>query len=567
MPRLLQRALSVSAAAMLALTPLAGAPVFIPSGAVHVAQAQTAIPATAELQIHKFITTTLGDAGDGTEEDVSDFGQAAGGVKFNVYPVLNEGGERIDLTNTAEWADAEAVTLDDMFAAGAPKTANNVNDARVGAATEVTTSADGTATAANLAAGLYLVVEQPNQTVTVDGQTLQLVPSVPFLVSVPMTNPAGDGWLDTVHVYPKNQSFDAEAAVTKTLSDPLTTEEGVNVTGSSLGEDVRYTVTATVPELPAGASLPGLVVSDKLDGSLGRPENVVVTVTSPSGEVTAVDEIGKVDGESEPVDPTDNRYTAMSGLFEVIRHQVGGQWVLAVRAIGGGGGFELVSGTTVSVQFDTEVETAPTAPITNYGYVLPGNELVPEGWDPASEVGAAYLGGARSAPVTMMFGNVTINKTGQNGENTEGIEATFELHRCEEGAQVTTDPIRVGGATNWTTTDAAGNSATINGIHLGNVVDGTYSDIWSDQGTQFCLVETAVEDGWSLLPEPYLVELAATAETQNVPAATADITNYRSNFGLTLPLTGGIGIWLLIIGGALAMMLGIWWNVRSRRQA
>lgn len=62
-----------------------------------------------------------------------------------------------------------------------------------------TTGADGIAKFEALPAGRYLVVE------TGVPHGVNNYYSPPFLVDVPMTNPAGDGWLDEVHVYAKNQ--------------------------------------------------------------------------------------------------------------------------------------------------------------------------------------------------------------------------------------------------------------------------------------------------------------------------------------------------------------------------
>ncbi|WP_320074127.1 pilin N-terminal domain-containing protein [Eubacterium callanderi] len=65
----------------------------------------------------------------------------------------------------------------------------------------VNTGADGSVTIQgndNLPMGVYRIEEQENPAVS--------KMAVPFLVSVPLTNPAGDGWVYNVHVFPKNQT-------------------------------------------------------------------------------------------------------------------------------------------------------------------------------------------------------------------------------------------------------------------------------------------------------------------------------------------------------------------------
>jgi|GEM_PF-2383236 len=73
--------------------------------------------------------------------------------------------------------------------------------------------------------GFYLVVEQLND------QVASI--SFPFIVAVPMTNAEGDGWIQNVHVYPKN----GDLSITKTID-----RNAVHV-----GELVNFTVTVSVP--------------------------------------------------------------------------------------------------------------------------------------------------------------------------------------------------------------------------------------------------------------------------------------------------------------------------------
>lgn len=91
-------------------------------------------------------------------------------------------------------ADAQAVTPD------TDKTSGTI--AAIGDWTTITTATTGdigTATIGDLPLGIYLVQETaaPSQ---ITGQVAD------FLVSIPMTNADGTGWLYDVHVYPKNSS-------------------------------------------------------------------------------------------------------------------------------------------------------------------------------------------------------------------------------------------------------------------------------------------------------------------------------------------------------------------------
>jgi LPXTG-motif cell wall-anchored protein len=67
----------------------------------------------------------------------------------------------------------------------------------------------GIARANGLDRGFYLVIEKPD--------TRVISPIDPFLVSVPMTNITGDGWLTDVHVYPKNEDIGVKKILDKSV--------------------------------------------------------------------------------------------------------------------------------------------------------------------------------------------------------------------------------------------------------------------------------------------------------------------------------------------------------------
>ena len=89
------------------------------------------------------------------------------------------------------------------------------------------TAADGTATVKNLVKGFYLVVEQLNNADTVASV------SFPFIVSIPMTNATGTGWIQNVFAYPKNGSIKIDKEIDRNAV--------------FVGEEVNFTVTVSVP--------------------------------------------------------------------------------------------------------------------------------------------------------------------------------------------------------------------------------------------------------------------------------------------------------------------------------
>ena len=262
----------------------------LPGAAVAHAQTETSIPATGNLHIHKRLGLPESETPhDGTEVGTPP-GDAVPGVGYTVYRVLDAGGEALDLTTQAGWAAAQGVTLGEVYANGAPVAE------RLGAGVPGTTGAGGTATFNELAAGLYLVVEEDNPT---DAEGNALAPAAPFLVTVPLTNPDGNGWLSDVHVYPKNQGVDRPV---KTVTDPDTEQPG-----ASVGEKIGFQIDTTIPKITPGNTFNGFLVTDKLPAGLGEPE---VTVTLDGAAL------------NEGVD------------YTLTRYQVGDQWVVRVQLTG-----------------------------------------------------------------------------------------------------------------------------------------------------------------------------------------------------------------------------------------
>lgn len=157
-------------------------PMMAMGGAVRAEEAGGAAKAAAttyEIVVHKYILpegTEAGPVGDGTEDAMISLGAKIG---VNVPYTLEYMGE-LDAK-----VDVNALSAGDYKATD-------------------TTGEDGSVTFVLPQQGIYRLTEG------VSDQTE--VPAAPFLVAVPMTNPAGDGKLNTVHVYPKS-TVPAEASL------------------------------------------------------------------------------------------------------------------------------------------------------------------------------------------------------------------------------------------------------------------------------------------------------------------------------------------------------------------
>lgn len=532
---------AAAASALLATGAFAGA---VGTHLVPTAAAQTTpvgnlgqIPAQAGLQVHKYLGLPGTDRGDGTaiEGGLGGDYEPIAGITFTAFPVTG-----IDLSELSGWQAADDLDINTLFTGEGNNSLSTVDPDQVGTGGTAITGPDGVADFGNLPTGLYLIVEEENPT----AGNLAVAPAAPFLVTLPMTDPnERTQWLDVVHVYPKNQA--AEAPV-KTITDPVAEEAGVDVTGSSTGELIGYTIEGTVPQITPETGLNGFMITDRLPVGVGEPTDITVTLGTDT--LTAV-----TDYDSYVYQLEDGAWVVRIELTEATLANLGAE------------------DTPISLSFQATVLDASSGSLDNQAWILPSDPGLGGSttWDPAAP-GDGPSPGSPSNVVESKYGEVNITKRGRDADVLLE-DAIFELRRCTEAGTLVENsaPIRVAGETAVTT--VTGGTASISQIHLGNVVNGTdntpvYQDIWAGVGTQFCLLETQAPDGYELLPEPVTFELTADETTAELVAADIEIENVEANAGFQLPLTGGMGIWLILgTGGLLLIAAAIYYAVIRQR--
>lgn len=166
------------------------------------------------LEIHKHASTGT-VAGDGSELSLP---HTLAGAHFRIYQVPS-----FDLTTPEGWQQALNVQVRDL--ASAQTDSNCVKAPEGNTCQDFVTTNNGLAIA-KLPAGLYLVVET-------EAPADYLLASQPFLVPLPFADPTG-AWLQTVHVYPKNEPIPTTTVTTPgptvTTSGPTTTVTGLTQT-------------------------------------------------------------------------------------------------------------------------------------------------------------------------------------------------------------------------------------------------------------------------------------------------------------------------------------------------
>lgn len=501
---------------------IAGAPMLAPVASAQLSitagQASTVNPgADVSLTINKY----LGEVGDTSE--------TLGGITFTVQRI-DLGG--LNLDTLAGW-NAVVAAQSALQDGNLPQL--------TGTEYELITDGEGeasisTATRSEFTVGAYLVTEVNSGEYTV---------APPFIVTLPHTHDEDGVWDYNLTVSPKNQ----EVAVNKDVEDA----------GIVLGQNVKYTITASIP----GENLTSLEIEDPLPAELGAATNVMV-------------------GTIGATNPDANIELVLGTDYDLVTAGGDGNDLLVTLTEAGLGRLTTLRtnnpGLTLSVVFNSQVVALPSddGTFTNDVIVRYPNSTVDTSTTPDPEDGAETR-----------LGQLTVNKTDTEGELIAG-DAVFELWRCslnddgawavegEDGAlPIITDPnvdtadelaaYAAGspeGVIPTSFTTAPTGTATIYGVQAFNFENGADTD-----DSNICLVETKAPAGYNLNPQPVPVDTYADA---NNPASAqyemvSDFENLRNEDIVNLPETGGKGTMALIGAGVLVAAVGGAAAVRGNR--
>lgn len=201
-------------------------------------------PTEGDLTIHKYWAETADDVkaeGDGTELTTPPSNPPVKGIQFDVYSMTpnDSSTPETPLSDKDGWTYSRSGTELTVKKGGTEYKYKLVKQVADGTYADGKTNASGELKFSGLDAGYYYVEENLTAStgyeVQGNGNKDKVITSAskPFIVAVPMTNTAGDGWNDDVHVYPKNQGLNPEKKPDK---------PSVNV-----GDEVEWTITANVP--------------------------------------------------------------------------------------------------------------------------------------------------------------------------------------------------------------------------------------------------------------------------------------------------------------------------------
>lgn len=417
------------------------------------------------------------------------------GVVFE-YCSIN-GVDLLSGTN-AGWDTLKAVSSADLVAARSGAALGSLS---LTGCTELPATVGGIAKSGDLPLGAYLVREK-----SAPATVTKL--SEPFIVTLPtpgINQGEGDGtWVYDVNLYPKNDVGDLP---TKTIQNQPNN-------GFVLGADVNYSISQKAPAVD-GDVYTKFVITDTLDARL-------------SGSVAPV---VSIDGRPL-VEGTDYTAAWTTGGTPV-------QHTLTVTLTGAKA--TLKTGEVVKVDFVATVESLGNGEIANQAGVNV-NDLDVDGdgnpGTPTNEVWTRW-GGA-------LLKKVDADKS---GKGLQGAEFTVLMSDKAADCLADTDlvPVKNADGSPYTATSGANGEIAIPGLWIGDdeLNGGTMTN--GLQERCYVLVETKAPNGF-VLPTGNATKTEVIVKAGEVTQVSKEIPNKQQEVP-ELPLTGGAGQVLMVIGG------------------
>lgn len=482
-------------------------------------------PSEGSLTIHKYLMEDLGDAnlpndgneaGEGTNPSVPSTATPLDGITFNLYKITP------DPTSGALPGDGPYTLAGTTMSDGAGATFT----VAAASTSSVTTAGGGVAKASELLNGYYLVIEQNSDLVN--------SPAAPFVVPVPMTNPAGDGWIQDVHVYPKNESMSIE-------------KEPTSTTSITIGDIMSYEIIPSVPtdiysDIASEDANIKYSISDTLDSALDLDSSSlkVYGMTSKTGTQTLI--------------PSSN-YTE-SGDFKI-------EFNAAGRKLLFDNGYKFLT-IKFSAVVNKGILTKPSKIVDNTAVVDFINKYSE---NKSKETPKVKI---HSASIDIIKQDAKTNAKLKDAE----FQIATSLAYAEAGKYLKKDAAGniydVGEdgydtALEWIEKSAeTTGSAKFNGIADYTSTFSGDPEVENKTYLSYYIVETKAPAGYNLLDDP--VEVIFTASDSTETNSYTVTTTINNTTGFTLPKTGGEGTIWFTVGGIVLVGVSVMLFIASRKR-
>lgn len=478
---------------------------------------------SVNVTLHKrvFDEGQVPDSKTNTGEIDNNFGGTPlAGVTFTAYDVTDH---YLNLRSSGDTAEKASQEVQSDAADAAPSYATKVAEG-------VTAGADGTVTFSNLKSKdgdkdkVYLFVETNSPTNITKKAT-------PIVLAMPIYKSNSDSEINkNIHVYPKNEQTDA---ITKSLSDKsktaLKVNDGSNTYNATYGQTFDYQLQIAVPWNIADKD--SFYVVDKPDLGINDDIDTVTVDGLTKGTdytVVADKQNGKGNGFKINFVPTAENVKNNAGKKLKVTYNA----TLTKDAVP-----DTALNNTATVKIGNDPESSATGSNIYTG----GVKFVKQ-----DKQSAVKLAGAKFQLVKMS-GNQIIAYATQSSQSSDNGKYSWNSSASSETTSFTSDN---------------DGKFELKGLE--------YSTKLAD-GQSYALLETEAPAGYALLKDPVKFTVskdsyAGTAKVGTVSSEKVDptitITNIKKGI---LPSTGGSGIYLFLIAGALLMSGAYVWNKRNKK--
>ena len=474
-----------------------------------------------------------GDHGNGMPiEDTSEFGEPLANVEFSIWNVTSKytGSE-----------DATEIDIDTLGEATAKKA----------------TGADGIATFDDLAVGVYLVAETNK-----DPHTTRVTPN--FFVSIPMTNPDGDGWLYDVHVYPKNALVRGDVTLEKV------DEEGAPLAGATFGlyvKDEDPSDDVAFDQMPTSTDgivkFTDLPVGNYYLKEIAAPAGYTLSTVTYPFEITAQNwhatfEANAINYLALTKDDLTKKYTGYEGALDInwqVTASIPGDIDLYQT-------FKLTDNVPDGLAAAKDILTNPVEEGSNDFTIDFTNK--------------AALKGHESVVITF---TTAITNEAQVGQVTNSVTLTYQSETGKEGTLTAQDTANIYGITgdkvNLKGEKLSGAAFSLyygddeatalegSPVYTGTTVKGALTFQGLNPGT-YWLVETEAPTGYKVMSKA--LKIVIDEKDPDVEQGYAEEVTILNTANVSLPITGGIGTLIFTISGIALMGAAALLYIRSRKK-